>query len=120
MTGADMKGVDLKHLMLCVATLGAILFSQNCEARGTTAGTVKTLQHWGGHSGILVKLDATMTDPDACGRTDWYIMPDSSPHAQFVQALLLSAQASSRSVYITLDGCLQGLPQIFAIENSVP
>ena len=44
-------------------------------------------------------------------------MPDDSPHAQFVQAMLLSAQAANRPVLLTLDGCLQGLPQIFAAEN---
>ena len=110
----------MKYLIFSAAAFGTLLFAPDCEARGTIAATVKTLQHWSGHSGILVKLNGTMTDPDACGRTDWYTMPDASPHAQFVQAMLLSAQATNRSVFITLDGCLEGLPQIFAIENSVP
>jgi hypothetical protein len=73
-----------------------------------------------GISGILVKLEETMTDPDSCGRTDWYIMPDSSQHAQFVQAMLLTAQTSGRPVFITLSGCLEGIPAVHAIENSAP
>lgn len=105
---------SLKSTALVLATL---LLPNNAFAQTQIAGHVKSLQHWPGISGILVKLSEPMSDPDSCGRTDWYIMPDASPHAQFVQAMLLSAQASNRQLLLTLDGCLQGLPQIFAAEN---
>ena len=110
----------MKHGKGFALILSAFLLHGNAEARGTILGHVRSLQHWTGHSGVLVKLNETMPDPDGCGRTDWYTMPDASPHAQFVQAMLLSAQSADRPVFITLDGCLEGLPQIFAIENNAP
>ncbi|WP_264592619.1 hypothetical protein [Sphingobium sp. B1D7B] len=72
----------------------------------------------GGVSGALVKLDGNMIDPENRGRSDQYTIPDSSPHAQFVQALLLSAQSTQRRVYTNLDGCLQGFPVIRGINNA--
>jgi hypothetical protein len=107
-----------------VITTATLLLSALCVgpayAGGTILGHVKALQHWAGHSGILIKLDETMTDPDSCGRTDWYIMPDASQHAQFVQAMLLTAQSAGRPVFITLSGCTEGMPALYAVENSAP
>ncbi|KXU31114.1 hypothetical protein A0J57_17610 [Sphingobium sp. 22B] len=111
----------MKHTeWLVTALLASLLYTDAAEARGTILGHVRSLQHWSGIPGILVKLDETMNDLDSCGRTDWYIMPDAAAHAQFVQAMLLTAQTANRPVFITLDGCLEGMPAIFAIENSPP
>lgn len=103
------------------ATLGSIaaLLSSGTPAKAATDvnGMVLLLNHYEGHSGVLVKLDQMMIAPQACGRGDLYIVPDSSPRAQFVQAMLLTAQSTQRRVYVTIDGCLDGLPKILAVRN---
>jgi hypothetical protein len=102
--------------ILCAS---ASLFAGSSTASANTDvdGMIHSLHHFEGHHGILVKLDGQMIDPEACGRTDWYILPDSSAHAQFVQAMLLTAQSSQRRLYVNLHGCLDGMPVLRAVHN---
>lgn len=102
--------------ILC-ASASLTIGSTPALAVADVSGLVLSLNHFDGHQGILVKLDQQMVDPDACGRNDWYLLPDGNTHAQFVQAMLLSAQSSQRRVYIRLNGCLDGMPRIDAVRN---
>lgn len=95
----------------------AMMVAGPARAAADVDGMVLSLNHFDGHQGILVKLDQQMIDPEACGRSDWYLLPDSNTHAQFVQAMLLSAQGSQRRVYISINGCLDGMPRIRAVRN---
>lgn len=84
------------------------------SAAETYAGTGQILHVnlYDGHSGILIKTSQTMVDPEGCGRTDWYIIPDTLAHYDKVYALLLTAQSSRQQVHIILNGCVQGLPAV--------
>jgi hypothetical protein len=86
------------------------------EASGSTTSTISSVAG-DYNSGMLVKLAGVFSNPDNCGRTDWYILPDNHPHSQLLQAILLSAQASNRSVGFQLDGCLDNFPRIIAAWN---
>lgn len=108
-----MKCILLSLLLAGSAGTAAAASNTNVD------GLVLTLQHYEGHSGVLVKLDQQMVDPESCGRSDWYIMPDSSPRAQLVQSILLQAQSMRRRVYVTINGCLDGMPKIIAINNGI-
>jgi hypothetical protein len=108
------------HLTLVATAASAILISSTARAQVSVSGAVSNLMHFEGHTGILVRLDRNMKDPQGCGRTDWYIIPDSSPHAQFVQSMLLTAQETRRVVYLTINGCLQGFPVVWSAEKIAP
>ena len=73
------------------------------------------LQHYQTHSGLLVKMAATMPDPDGCGRTDWYILPDTTPRVALVQSMLLTARANNATVTVVIGGCQDGLPKIIHV-----
>ena len=108
------------YLALLANAAGAIMISSTAQAQVSVSGAVSNLQHYEGHTGILVRLDKNMKDPQGCGRTDWYIIPDSSSHAQFVQSMLLTAQETRRVVYLQINGCLQGFPVIWSAEKIAP
>jgi hypothetical protein len=80
-------------------------------------GKVERLQHCEGHASLLVKLAGVMIDPEGCGRTDCYILPDSAPRSAFVQAMILTAQATRRDISINLAGCQKGLAKIYRVEG---
>lgn len=108
------------YLALVATAASGVLISSTVRAQVSVSGAVSNLMHFEGHTGILVRLDKDMKDPQGCGRTDWYIIPDSSSHAQFVQSMLLTAQETRRVVYLQINGCLQGFPVIWAAEKSAP
>lgn len=107
----------MTSLLRIGAALCALALSAGSAYASTLVqGKVVSLHHYEGHHGILVKIEQ-MIDPQACGRSDSYIMPDSSPHAQSVQAMLLTAQSSQQRLFISIYGCLDGMPLIQAIHN---
>jgi hypothetical protein len=75
------------------------------------AGDVNTIYFYLMHTGVLVQ-HTTMIDPDACGRKDFYILPDTHPHFKEVYSLLLATQMASKKVSFTISGCHQGIPAI--------
>lgn len=98
-------------LMLPAAALAP---SQAAADTGINA-KVDLLQHYQTHSGLLVRMAATMPDPDGCGRTDWYILPDTTPRLALVQSMLLTARASNATVTVVIGGCQDGLPKIIHV-----
>lgn len=91
----------------------AFLFAARLtHAEGTTPATnVTQLLFYEGHHGILVQV-TTMIDPDACGRLDWFILPDTYFRFKEAYGMLLAAKLANKRLAITVSGCLQGLPQI--------
>jgi hypothetical protein len=76
---------------------------------------IELLQNYQTHSGLLVRMAATMPDPDGCGRTDWYILPDTTPRVALVQSMLLTARAGSATVTVVIGGCQDGMPKIIHV-----
>lgn len=109
----------MKALRSFLAFLLAVVSAKPYQALASTSidGEVLNMQHFEGHTGILIKLNRNMVDPENCGRNDWYLMPDSSPHASFVHALLLTAKSTSQTVFILINGCSDGMPRIQAVWN---
>lgn len=81
-------------------------------AEGLATGRVGALQSYLEHTGLLVQVGNPQVNPDQCPSSAWYIYPDSSPRAQFVQSALLAAQQTGKSVSLSVRGCYQGYPQI--------
>ena len=79
------------------------------------SGKISLLQNYETHAGFLVRLDAAMPDPDGCGRTDWYILPDTATRAALSQSMLLTARSTGTQIWLTIGGCYQGLPRILHI-----
>ena len=84
----------------------------------TGYGQVSMIQFWDGHDGILIKTSQAMIDPSSCGRTDYYIVPDTLPHFDQIYALLLTAFSSHQQVLFLLDGCVQGIPAVHHVMMS--
>ena len=80
-------------------------------ADGSTSGKVNLLQFWKDHPGVLVGLE-TMSDPDNCGRSDWYVVPDAHEHYKEIYALLLAANVSGQKVLVWVRGCENGFPKV--------
>lgn len=80
-------------------------------------GKIAAMQFWEYHSGTLIKTSQPMMDPDGCGRSDWYILPDTHSHFEEAYTLLLTAHLQNRNLQILIEGCLQGLPVIKHIAS---
>jgi hypothetical protein len=103
---------SLLKILKTLALACMILASPFSFASGSTpVGTITQLMFYEGHQGILVQ-HSSMSDPDSCGRTDWFILPDTYFRFKEAYATLLAANLARKRVSITVAGCLQGLPQI--------
>lgn len=72
------------------------------------------------NTGVLVNFVETMPNPNNCPRADWYILPDDASHAELVQSMMLTAQASDRKVELWVSGCYLDFPKIvhFAVVRN--
>ena len=119
----SMKRRDLRGRLSCrlwarlfiFAIPMVLLLPTPARADTTINMKIDLLQHYRSHSGVLVRLAGTMPDPDGCGRTDWYILPDNITRAAFIQSMLLTARSTGTPVWMTIGGCLEGLPRILDI-----
>jgi hypothetical protein len=95
--------------------LGVVACPLTAGAETLVTGRIELLQQYESHAGVLVKMAVPMPDPDGCGRTDWYILPDIANRAAFAQSMLLTAKSAGVSTWIVIDGCFQGMPRILHI-----
>jgi hypothetical protein len=95
-----------------LAFFGTIFVSSiSCAEQSTPPGDINTIYFYLTHTGVLIK-HTTMLDPDACGRKDFYILPDSHLHFKEIYSLLLAAQMADKKVSLAIAGCHQGIPAI--------
>lgn len=76
-----------------------------------SAGEVNAIYFHASHTGVVIKHD-NLADPDNCGRSDYFILPNSHASSDKIYSLLLSAQIANKSVSMTVSGCHEGLPAI--------
>jgi hypothetical protein len=93
----------------------AMIIAMPAYAEGYANGRVNLIQSYLGHNGLLVQIGTGQINPDQCPGAAWYIYPDDSPRAQFVQSALLTAQNSGKGVLITIQGCYENYPRIVHI-----
>ena len=103
------------RLLLALMLSGAAFLPSQASADTGINAKIGLLQHYQTHSGLLVRMAATMPDPDGCGRTDWYILPDTTSRVALVQSMLLTARASDATVLVTIGGCQDGMPKIIHV-----
>lgn len=103
-----------KHVKTVYATCLALaaFVPAISSADGAASGKIAELQSYHGHSGLLVRLSAQMPNPDGCPSNSWYIFPDNSARAQFVQAMLLTAYEARDQVNVAVSGCYENYPRI--------
>lgn len=77
-------------------------------------GGITQIVFYKGHSGVLMRY-SSMSDPDHCGRHDYYILSTSHPYYEEIYAALLSARMTGRELELSISGCLDGLPQVIHV-----
>jgi hypothetical protein len=98
----------LSNIFIFLLVVGAV----NVNAAGSVAaGDINSLLLYKGHTGVLVKHQYP-SDPDDCGRQDYYIVPAEHPLFSQIYSLLLAAQMANKKVSFSIDGCHQGIPAI--------
>jgi hypothetical protein len=101
-----------KTLPKVIAGLLIALLAPTTLAGGATSyGMLPEILVYNGHVGLLVRHSA-MIDPDGCGRTDWFILPETHPHYKVSVGMIMAAHAAKQKVSIHVSGCVQGLPAI--------
>jgi hypothetical protein len=55
-------------------------------------------------------------NPSSCPYADGYVVDDSLPGAQLLQAMLITAYASGDQVQVTVDGCASGRPSEIGVQ----
>ena len=89
-----------------------LLTAQSVQAAGAVgAGYIDQLLFYKGHTGLLIKHQHA-SDPDSCGRQDYYILPNDHPHFSQIYSMLLAVQLANKKVSFNIDGCHQGIPSI--------
>ena len=101
----------MKGLAIFALPFLALMSSFAAADGSAPAGDINTIYFYEGHTGVLIQ-HSFMSDPDKCGRQDFYILPDTHSHFKEVYALLLAAQTAGKKVSFTLSGCHQGIPAI--------
>lgn len=97
-----------------VALLTAMVASTTSNA-AEVSGLIQSIQSYPGHTGLLVRLNDPVRNYDNCAGTAWYIFPDESTRATFVQSLILTAYAKRERISFTTAGCYQNYSQIVAV-----
>ncbi|MEO7494487.1 MAG: hypothetical protein ABIT83_08300 [Massilia sp.] len=64
----------MKFKCLIALILACVAGTSQAEGNGPNL-EVTTIHFYNGITGVLAR-QATMVDPDACGRSEWYILPD--------------------------------------------
>lgn len=112
---ANRKLVTMKTLKALLLALIALSMPMSYATGTTPPSTVNRLFLYEGHTGILVNISGMM-DPDACGRQDWFILPNSYNRYKEAYAMLLAAKVSGQRITIVISGCYEGMPQIRHID----
>lgn len=107
----------IRTVLLSIGLLSAAIPSSLLAWTDAGSGRIAAIQFWEYHDGILIKTSHPMIDPDGCGRTDWYVLPDTYSHFEEAYTLLLTAHLQNRNLKLLIEGCLQGLPVIKHITS---
>jgi hypothetical protein len=102
------------RIITCIALL--LVSSPTAFAGASIINKIDRILSYSGHTGILLVMKEPHRNPDGCVYSTYYIYPDSSPRAAFVQSMLLSAQASHATVEIAIDGCYENYPRVVHVQ----
>jgi hypothetical protein len=92
--------------------ISTFLLGANTHAKANIdAANVDLILLYEGHTGVLVK-NSKLSDPDGCGRSDYFILPDTHSHFNESYSLLLAAYMANKKVAFTVSECHQGIPKI--------
>ncbi len=94
-----------------IILLSLILSAAPSRAADVT-GLIQTIQSYPGHTGLLIRLNVPVKNPDGCFWSAWYIFPDDSSRASFIQSLLLTAYAKRERISVDIAGCYENYPKI--------
>lgn len=94
----------------------SLFFTTAYAGQHTIAAPIKHFEYYEGHTGLLIRQEQ-MIDPDACGRSDLYILRKDHPSYKELTALLMAAHLSGQPLSFFLSGCVQGLPSIVHVYS---
>jgi hypothetical protein len=72
------------------------LYPFSVSVEGDASGKITAIQSYSGHTGLLVRFDTAHVNRDGCPSSGWYIFPDDSQRAAFVQSGMLAAMHSRK------------------------
>jgi hypothetical protein len=107
-----MAGLIKRSILAAALAAAGSLYPFSVAAEGDVSGKVTAIQSYNGHTGLLLQIAADRKNPDGCTSSNWYIFPDDSPRAAFIQSGMLAALHSGKHIWINLSGCYQGYPLI--------
>jgi len=94
-----------------ILTFFLLVTSAIASAGGDFRGKINFLEFYQGHTGLLINME-NMADPDGCGRSELFILPETHPHYKDIYALLLAQRFNEGVIRVVTSGCHQGLPSI--------
>lgn len=105
-----------KYLFLMALIFSAI---QNSHASGNSNDALThTVHFYKWHTGLLVS-HKEMRNPDACERTDFYMLGKSHPFYKELTALIMSSHLARQPVLFNVDGCAEGFPSIQHVVSKI-
>jgi hypothetical protein len=90
----------------------ALLLSPAAQASGEVHARISKILSYNGHTGLLITMSSPHQNFDGCYSSAYYIFPDNASRASIVQAMLVSAQMSGKTVEVVVDGCYENFPKI--------
>lgn len=112
----SLRGAE--HAWALSTVLAVSLAAQPASATTVTDGQIAQLQSYHQHTGLLVSLDVPYNSAEGCTGGGWYILPDNSVRAALVQSMLITAQASRKTVRLVATGCYEGYPKVVDVTLS--
>lgn len=101
----------MKKLSIFLAMLFAGIQLTHAAGGTTNAQPISHFEYFNGHIGLLVK-HPNMINPDACERSDWYMLSKDHPYYKEMVALIMSAHLVGQPLAFGIQGCAQSLPTV--------
>jgi hypothetical protein len=91
--------------------LSTFLFGGNTHAKGNIdTANVDLILLYEGHAGVLVR-NSKLSDPDDCGRSHCFLLPDSHSHFNESYSLLLAAYVANKKQYLQCRDVTREFPK---------
>lgn len=97
-------------IYLTLALLFSTIQASHAGGNSSSAATdIVNFYRW--HTGLLAS-HPVMRNPDACERSDFYILAKDHPYYKELVALIMASHLARQPIMFNVDGCFEGFPVI--------